>query len=64
MSERTTRNGMTFKEWMRQVDRELIRKSGLSSRDLADQTYWDWFFDGISPEEAAEETLENEGFPG
>lgn len=52
-----------FESWMRQVNAELSAICGLSSDDLADQTYRDWYEDGISPEDAATMTLEDEGFP-
>jgi len=54
---------MTFIEWMAEVDVELVRMSTLGSMDLADQTYHDWYDSGMTPKEAALETLENEGFP-
>lgn len=50
-----------FDEWMKLVDKEIDRIVSLSSGDLADQTYRDWFNDGYTPEAAAEECLENEG---
>jgi Family of unknown function (DUF5419) len=49
-------------EWMHKVDRALLKRCGLTSRDLADQCYADWFDDGMSPAEAAELVLEDEGF--
>lgn len=54
---------MTFEQWMNAVDRQLSIRCGLTNRDLADQTYRDWYNDEYTPEEAALETLENEGFP-
>ncbi len=53
---------MTFKEWMELVDKALEAICGLSSLDLADQTFYDWFESEMSPKEAAQETLKNEGF--
>lgn len=53
----------TFEEWLEQVDSELNRQCGLSHNDLADQCWHDWYDDEMSPEEAAIECLENEGFP-
>jgi hypothetical protein len=55
--------GLTFEEWMAKVDRVIAAHCGLGSGDLADQTYWDWWNDGVSPRDAAEMTLEDEGFP-
>jgi hypothetical protein len=31
--------------------------------DIADQTWRDWYESDMSPDEAAEEALDNEGFP-
>ncbi len=53
-----------FREWLRQVDTELAKRCGLSHDDLADQPWRDWFNDGFTPAEAAEESLINEGWPG
>ena len=52
-----------FEAWMKKVDQRLARVCTLTSQDLADQPYYEWFLDGLEPEEAAEETLTDEGFP-
>lgn len=52
----------SFKEWMKAVDRELIKTCGIDSRDLADCDYPGWYEDGIDPEEAAEMVLERNDF--
>lgn len=52
----------TFKDWMKEVDEWLLAECGLSSSDLADQTWHDWYDSDMSPEEAGQECLENEGF--
>jgi hypothetical protein len=52
-----------FKVWMAAVDREVLAVSGLTTTDLADQPFADWFQDGVEPAEAAEMLLEDEGFP-
>jgi hypothetical protein len=54
---------MSFEAWMKRVDQHLVAMSTLRSSDLADQTYHDWYDSGMTPKEAAIETLENEGFP-
>jgi len=54
---------MNFNTWMEETDRCLKAISGFSSEDLADQPYWDWWHGEMSPEDAAKETLANEGFP-
>jgi hypothetical protein len=52
----------TFNEWMRAVDRQVQARVGLSSDDLADCAYRDWYDDDMSATEAAELALENEGY--
>ena len=54
---------MTFAQWMRAVDEAVQATAGLSVHDLADQPFRDWYEDGLTPQEAAEETLIDEGFP-
>jgi hypothetical protein len=54
---------MTFTEWMRAVDQEVEIVCGLGTSDLADKPYRDWFDDEYTPAEAAQELLEDEGFP-
>lgn len=63
MSAERNDDGLTFRQWMRQVDLEVARHCGLSASDLADQCYWDQWHDGVPPAEAAEEALLDEGFP-
>ena len=53
-----------FKAWMRQVDRAIETRCGLTHQDLADQCFRDWFEAGISPVMAALHTLRDEGFEG
>lgn len=52
-----------FNTWMKRVDAQLISIAGVSSGDLADQMWWDWMADGLTPAEAARLALEDEGFP-
>jgi hypothetical protein len=61
-----SRNGggmKTFAEWMRAVDAALAGLCGLTSACLADQCWRDWYDAGVTPEEAARDALEEEGFP-
>lgn len=51
-----------YQDWLKKVDRIMGIKVGLSYNDLADQNWRDWFDDDMSPEEAVEEALENEGY--
>ena len=53
----------TLREWMAKVDAQLRAICGLTSSDLADQPFGDWFEDGVSPREAAKRMLRDEGFP-
>lgn len=52
-----------FALWMDDVDLAVEALCGLSTLDLPDQTYRDWYNDGLSADEAADLVLENEGFP-
>ena len=54
---------MTFKEWMKEVDAEVTRKSGLGVYDLADYLYRDAYDDGADPKEVAHEVLAENDFP-
>lgn len=54
---------MSFREWMKQVNQEVIRIAGVSVQDLADQPFRDWYESEITPHEAAIELLVEEGFP-
>lgn len=54
---------MTFRQWMQAVNRQVEAISFLGVEDLADQPFRDWYDDGVEPEEAAQMTLEDNGFP-
>jgi Family of unknown function (DUF5419) len=49
----------SFEQWMAEVDEVLVKKVGVSSADLPDWTYRDAFDQGSTPEEAADEAIEN-----
>lgn len=51
-----------FDNWMMNVDDEVEKVCGLSVHDLADQPFRDWFDSGMTAEEAARQTLVEEGF--
>lgn len=53
----------TFSEFMRQVDRELLKVCGLTHRDLADFCYRDSFDDECEPADVASDVLADNGFP-
>jgi len=46
-----------FEQYMRRVNKHLVSLCGLSSDDLADAPYWDYFEDGMTPRDAAETAL-------
>lgn len=56
--------GLPFDTWLDKVDRHVQEKCGLGYRDLTDKPYGDWHADGLTPQEAADLLLEQEGFPG
>lgn len=56
-------SGLTLAQWMKRVDVEVMKRAGVSVHDLADQSYWDWWNDDLSPSEAAERALVDDGFP-
>ena len=47
-----------FEDWMKAVDRALFRKIGLTSADLPDACFHDWYDDEIPPSAAAQLLLE------
>ena len=53
----------TFAQWKVEVNAHVMARAGLFADDLPDVPYYDWFEDGISPQEAAEMVLEESGFP-
>lgn len=53
---------MDYGTWFARVNRQVVRISGVGADDLPDQSWRDWFDDGMTPNEAAREALANEGF--
>lgn len=51
-----------FSAWMRAVDREVERLSGMGIADLPDWHFRDAFDEDVPPEAAAAEVLEEAGF--
>lgn len=43
----------TFEQWMDQVDAAIDNEIGLTSEDLPDASYRDWYDDGLPPSRAA-----------
>jgi len=44
---------LKFEDWMRVVDALLVNRIGLSSSDLDDTPYRDWYDEGLSAIQAA-----------
>jgi hypothetical protein len=49
----------TFDQWIAAVDDHVENTLGLSISDLVDRPYYDWFENGYTPAEAAEEVIES-----
>jgi hypothetical protein len=52
-----------FRAWLKEADEVCVDIAGVGIHDIADQPFRDWFADGLSPEEAVQLALEDEGFP-
>jgi hypothetical protein len=57
----TKNTPMTFERWMQAVDAEIERRTGFTSDDLPDVSYWDWWDSGLTPIAAAGRVLRNAG---
>jgi hypothetical protein len=49
----------TFEEWMKEVDRVIMEKVFLTSDDLPDCCYRDWYEDGVSVRNAANRAIKS-----
>lgn len=47
------KNGKTFGSWMSKVQTIVQNKIGVSTHDIPDQPYMDWYEDEVSPKSAA-----------
>lgn len=54
---------MTFENWIKEVDKILISTCGLGHDDLPDMAYWDCWDDGLTPQEMADDVLDENGWP-
>ena len=48
---------VSFDAWMALVNQRLIAKCGMSSEDLPDAPYRDWFEDGMTTTEAVDRAV-------
>ncbi|ACU41833.1 hypothetical protein SEA_MORROW_86 [Mycobacterium phage Morrow] len=46
-----------FKQWMRLVDAQLLKRMGVTTRDIADRCYRDMHDDGLRPFEVVSEIM-------
>ena len=51
----------SFGEWMKRIDGYLIRNIGVSTGDLEDCPYMDWYEDRVRPIRAANKALKRAG---
>jgi len=51
-----------FVTWMKLVDKVMSARVGLSTSDLGDKNYRDWYDDGTTVKEAVNDALEDEGY--
>lgn len=49
----------TYEQWMAEVDREINKRVGLSSHDLSDVCYYDWYENDVTPARAAARAIKN-----
>jgi len=56
-------NADRFEAWLRALDDICLDEMGVSYQDLPEQCFKNWFDDGLSPEDAYYQMLENE-YPG
>ena len=56
-------DGRTMGEWLAQVDGIVNKRCGISVHDLADFPIWHCWDDGMTPENGADEALNNDDLP-
>ena len=55
---------LSFEEWMKQVDRVFGIATGMSTADVEDFPYRDWYEDGIRPARAANDVIKSLRYAG
>ena len=55
-----TKNNLTYEQWITIVDNLIQSKIGLTHLDLSDFNSYDCWSGGASPQEAAQECIEND----
>lgn len=58
-----TRFGYTFEDWQKELDKALsFQFGGFDSQDLPDWDWWDLWDSGLTPSEAVDDYMDNQGF--
>lgn len=52
---------ITFEQWMTKVDDAIDAQVGMTSADLPDCDWWNWWNDGVSAQRAAARAIKNAG---
>jgi hypothetical protein len=58
------KNNLTFDQWIQKINKLLILEIGLTTDDLPDMCYMDFYESGTSPEEMIEEIKEENDYFG
>jgi hypothetical protein len=53
---------IAFEDWMKVVNQHVINSCGLGIEDIPDYDYWSSWNHGMSPEDVAQEALEEAGW--
>ena len=51
-----------FDKWMKKVEGYVVELTGLSTDDLPDCCYYDWYEDGMAPKPAARKAMRQAGY--
>jgi hypothetical protein len=54
---------VTFEEWMKKVNAEVLAMSGVSCEDIGDCDYHQWYTEGVGTKKAAVKALKENDFP-
>jgi hypothetical protein len=53
---------MTFEQWMALINQAIMLEVGITTDDLTDQSYRDWYESEMTPQEAADQALADNGY--
>lgn len=58
-----TRFGMSFNDWLEELDKAMrFQFGGFDSNDMPDWCWWDLWDSGLTPSEAFNDYMENQGY--